>query len=361
MNNVAPALINQKVYPAISIILPVHPQFPEIKTDSEHMIAVFRNIEAQLDARYGKEITETMMEKVKNTVSKIPATHLSQSLLIFVSPEIEKVLSLPYAVIEKIIVDDSFEVRDLIYASQKNKNYLLLMISQNHVKTFSGDLFRLTSLEYPGMPENIRDAWHEHSFPGWDYLDTKAFEEKNLRTYLRFIDEVIENVLKQSDYPVVVMGDVKLLGYFRQNTRNSKRIVGYVEGNYEHSSLPEIKEKAATVINELNKAEVERALTQLAAAASRDTFSAGLTEVWRSAAEGKGRMLLVEKDYRQSARRGADEFTIVPADTENNPHNIMSDAVDDLIELVLRKNGEVVFVDNDALKLYNRIALINRF
>jgi len=361
MNTIAPALVNKKVFPAISIILPVHPQFPDIKIDSEHMIAIFKNIEKQLDARYGNEITDSMMKKVKKVVLDIPANHLSKSLLIYVSPETEKVLSLPFPVNEKIIVDDSFEIRDLIYASQKDKNYLLLMISQNHVKTFIGDLFRLAVMEYPNMPENVHDAWHEHSFPGWDYLDTKAFEERNLRTYLRFIDEVVENALKQNDYPVVVMGDVKLLGYFRQHTRNTKRIAGYVDGNYEHSSLPDIKKKAETVIEKLIKSEEEKALVQLQGAASKNNFNAGITEVWRAAAEGKGKMLIVEKDYHQRARRGADEFTIIPDESENNPLNILSDAVDDAIELALSKGGEVVFVDNDSLKLYNRIALITRF
>jgi hypothetical protein len=42
-------------------------------------------------------------------------------------------------------------------------------------------------------------------------------------------------------------------------------------------------------------------------------------------------------------------------------HHIVTDAVDDLIEMVLEKNGRVTFVDNDMLKDYNRIALITRY
>jgi hypothetical protein len=361
MDTISPTLVNKKLFPAISIILPVHPQFPDIKIDSEHMIAILKNVEEQLKGKFANQISDNLLQKVKRVISEIPNNHLSKSLLIFISQESERVLSLPFTVKEKVIVDDSFEVRDLIYATQKDKNYLLLIISQNNVKTFIGDLFRIAAVEYPGMPENIHDQWHQHSYPGWDYLDTKAFEEKNLRNYLRFIDEVVEQVMKQNEYPVVVMGDIKLLGYFRQHTRNAKNIIGYVEGNYDHVSLPEIKKKAEPVIEKLIKDEEAKALIKLQGAASTDLYSAGITEVWRAAAEGKGKLLLVEKDYHVQARHGDDAFTIVPDNSNTNPHNILLDAVDDVIELVLSKNGDVVFVDNGELNMYNRIALITRY
>ena len=355
------SLLDQKAFPAISLILPVHPQFPDVKLDSEHMISVLKNIEKQLNGRYGLERTQLMIQKVKNVISTIELKHLLKTLIIYVSPETEKVISLPYAVEEKIIIDSSFEVRDLIYAAQKNIKYLLVIISQKGVKTFNGDLFELKSIEFPDMPENVKDVSNEHSFPGLDYLDNKAFDEKNLHNYLRFIDDVLEKSLKQNDIPVIIMGNVKILGYFRQFTQNAKRIIGYVDGNYEHISLPEIKSKAEPIIQKRLLDNEANAISELEEAVNSNKYNAGITEVWRSAAEGKGRLLLVEKNYSVRARRGLDEYTIYPDDSETNLHNVLSDAVDDVIELILKKNGEVIFVDNGKLKSFERIALINRY
>ncbi len=355
------SLLDKKVFPAVSIILPIHPQFPDIKLDSEHMISVLKNIENQLNGRYGLKRTELMIQKVKKVISTIETKHLLKSLLIYVSPETEKVISLPYSVEEKIVIDSSFEVRDLIFAAQKNEKYLLVIISQKSVKTFNGNLFELKPIEFPDMPANVQDVSNEHSFPGLDYLDSKAFDEKNLHNYLRFIDDVLEKSLKQNDIPVVIMGNVKILGYFRRFTQNTKRIIGYVEGNYEHLSLPEIRSKAETIIqNRIFEGE-ERAISELQEAVNANKYNAGITEVWRSAVEGKGRLLLVEKDYSVRARRGVDEYTIYPDNSETNLHNVLSDAVDDIIELILKKNGEVVFVANGKLKSFERIALINRY
>ncbi len=52
MNLEINSLIDKKVFPAISIILPIHPQFPETKLDSEHMILILKNIVKQLNERY---------------------------------------------------------------------------------------------------------------------------------------------------------------------------------------------------------------------------------------------------------------------------------------------------------------------
>ena len=43
------------------------------------------------------------------------------------------------------------------------------------------------------------------------------------------------------------------------------------------------------------------------------------------------------------------------------PHKVLADAVDDVIEMVLEKNGQIFFVDNGMLKDYQRVALITRY
>lgn len=96
-------------------------------------------------------------------------------------------------------------------------------------------------------------------------------------------------------------------------------------------------------------------------AVGANTFSAGITEVWRSAAEAKGRLLLVEKDYKQSARFGDDSYTILIDEEIENSRSKIADAVDDVIEMVLLNHGDVVFVENDKLIPFNRIALVNRY
>ena len=83
--------------------------------------------------------------------------------------------------------------------------------------------------------------------------------------------------------------------------------------------------------------------------------------MWRAAAEGRGRLLVVEKDYRVTARFGEDNYTILVDEAVATARHRIADAVDDIIELVLRHNGEVMFVANGKLDPQQHIALITRY
>jgi hypothetical protein len=354
-------LVGKKEFPAISILVPTHPQYPKNNIDREHMIALLSQAEEQLHRLYHKEKVEQMMEKLHRMVNSINFSALSQGLAIYVSPHIEKMINLPFEVTEKVIVDDSFEIRDLLYAAKLNKQFLVVMISQNKVKTFFGYGNIMMPVHYKDMPDNVKDVTNEHSAPGWDYFDSKTWDEKNLHNYLHFIDDVIERETRNADYPVIVMGDPKQLGYLQHHTHNAKKIIGYVEGNYEHANLADIRKKVDPFLVKYAAEDELKAFDLLYQAVSKENFVAGITEVWRAAAETRGRLLLVEKDFRVSARFGDDNYTIIVDEEVEKTRNRIADAVDDVIELVLKNNGNVVFVENGKLKDYNGIALVTRY
>ncbi len=86
----------------------------------------------------------------------------------------------------------------------------------------------------------------------------------------------------------------------------------------------------------------------------------GIQEIWEAAGEGRGFKLLVEKDFRCPG-------FVVENDPHlwlrppQKPHRILADVVDELIERVIEKGGQVYFTDNDMLKDYGRVALIMRY
>jgi hypothetical protein len=152
------ALIGVHEYPAVSIILPTHPQYPKFKVDKEHMIELLRNAEAQLSARFSKHKTAGIMERLRTAVNEIDYTSLSSGLAIYVTEHVSKVIHLPFEVSEKVIVDDSFEIRDLIYSAKLNHQYLLVAITKNGVRTALGYGNALVPIKYKDMPTNIHDV-----------------------------------------------------------------------------------------------------------------------------------------------------------------------------------------------------------
>ena len=78
--------------------------------------------------------------------------------------------------------------------------------------------------------------------------------------------------------------------------------------------------------------------------------------MWRVANEGRGSLLLVEKDYHAPATTDEAGWHLLPADEAAAPDG-MDDAVDEIIETVLSKQGRVVFLENGQLETHQRIAL----
>ena len=84
-----------------------------------------------------------------------------------------------------------------------------------------------------------------------------------------------------------------------------------------------------------------------------------IEEVWRLAQDGRGKLLLVEKGYHVPAV--VDEKGGLQVVTEPGGTKVMDDAVDEIIEAVLAKGGEVMIVDDNALPDHHHIALTLRY
>ena len=88
----------------------------------------------------------------------------------------------------------------------------------------------------------------------------------------------------------------------------------------------------------------------------------GIANVWTAAQERKGGLLVVEKDYACKAKIGSDKYDLILDDLDiDEPYVTLKDAVDDIIELVVKSRGDIVFVNNGKLEEFNKIALITYY
>jgi hypothetical protein len=71
-------------------------------------------------------------------------------------------------------------------------------------------------------------------------------------------------------------------------------------------------------------------------------------------------LLLVEEDYHFPGRTDETDQHLFAAEDPTAP-DVMPDAVDEIIETVLAKQGKVVFVENGQLEQHQRIAMVLRY
>jgi Bacterial archaeo-eukaryotic release factor family 3 len=301
-----------------------------------------------------------VMQKIRAIARGLNFDTRKKSIAIFVSPVFEKVLYLDIAVEEKVIVDESFEIRDLIYSKKQLHKYLVLMLSAKESRIYLGDSICFTRI-ISDTPESVFAYDNDLPERVANFTDISGRKEIMMDKFLHHIDHSIGIILNAYHLPLFVMGAERVLGHFRKISRHANTVVEYVQGNYEEDSMEQLKEVLAPYIAGWKRLMQNDLLNRLAEAAGQKKLVVGIKDVWRESMMQKGRLLVVEKDYMYAAQSGGGGDII---DTTTEPHHTFSyikDAVDDVIEKVLENGGDVEFTDHGVLDAYQHIALVKYY
>ncbi len=346
--------------PAISIIMPIEPEL-SLKTELAYSLKIAADkAEKELQENYPDELGKLVMQKLRAIIKNLNFSTHKKSIAIYVSPVFEKVLYLDIAVEEKIIVDESFEIRDLVYSKKQIHKYLVLLLSGKGSHMYLGNSSTFVRI-VSKSPQSVYAYTNDIPERVANFSDKSERKEIVMDKFLHHIDNSLDTVLNAYHLPLFVLGTARIMGHFKKLTKHSGAVIEYVQGNYEDATIQELKEILKPHITDWMKVKHKDLLNQLEEAAGKKKLVFGIIEVWREAINHKGRLLVVEKNYMYAARHGSNEDVISNAAETYNKFSYIKDAVDDVIEKVLENGGDVEFVDKDVLQDYNHIALIKYY
>ncbi|MFZ1785970.1 MAG: hypothetical protein WAU23_12270 [Ferruginibacter sp.] len=343
--------------PAISIMMPFEPKMG-LKAKLAHALEMATDkIEGELLENYPNEMSTLLMRKLKTIINNLNFDTHKKSIAIYVSPVFEKVLYLDIVVEKKIIIGESFEIRDLVYNKKEDREYLVLLLNTKEGHIYLGNSssfikivsnhFDLTKGAMIDLPERVSN-----------FSDITGRKEIELDKFLRRVDNGLDIILTSYPLPLFIMGAKRILGHFKKLTKHAGAVIDYIPGHYDNMPLPELKESVEPFIKNWKKVKQQDLLNQLDNAAGKQKLAVGMKDVWRVAMGRKGRLLLVEKNYRYAAEHGSSDEIIYKATEPYNKFSYIKDTVDDVIEKVLENGGDVEFVDEGLLAGYHHIALI---
>jgi hypothetical protein len=345
--------------PAVSIIMPFEPKM-SLKTEiTQSLKFAADKVEQELQENYPDEMSTLVMQKLKAIYKNLNFNTHKKSIAIFVSPVFEKVLYLDIAVEEKIIVDESFEIRDLVYSKKQLHKYLVLLLSSNESRIYLGNSETFVRI----VSNTSKSVAMENDAPERvaNFSDLANHKEILMNKFLQHIDNGLDIILNAYHLPLFVLGVDRILGHFKKLTRHTSAVIEYVHGNYEEATTDELKKILQPYITDWQKVKQKDLLNQLEEAAGKNKLAVGMREVWREAMNQKGRLLVVEKNYMFAAEHGGTDNVIYKATEPYNKFSYIKDAVDDVMEKVLENGGDVEFVDEGVLKDYHHIALVQYY
>ena len=350
-------LQRHRSHPSVSILLPTHRTSPDNKRDPILLKNLATEATDRLVELLGKRDAAPMIRKLEVQVAAIDLRHTLDGMAIFVNDAHAGVYLLPVPLNPRVIIDDTFATRDLVFAMNRSPRYWVLALSEQPTRLFEGVRETLVEVRGGGFPMVHTGPGGDQALP--EMTDKSKIEAEYHRQFFRRVDQALAAFTKADPLPVCVVGVERWLAYF-QNVSDRKDVVATVTGNHDQTPPHELGKLVWPALADALSVKRGRALDALDAAIGAQRFASGLGEAWRRAQEGRGALLLVEQDYHQAAHldEAAGQLHLVDAD---DPSVNMADAVDDLIELVLAKQGDVVFVDDGALEGHQRVALTLRY
>lgn len=354
----------------VTIIIPTHGHNVQRIQNQKTIEKAFLKVKEQLlTAKWPKQKKDRVSDRLDAILGTIDYLRLQDGLAIFVSPKVSRFFLLPFRVREKIAIDDNFEIRDLFYFQQFLTPYYLLALSKKKIRLFRGEGRDIREVINNDFPRTYIDEY-EYAKPSVAGIsghglkspegDKSILRESREMAFLLQSDKILDSYLR-TDIPLLIAGTREVLANFREVTHHSDRVMGSITGSYDYDALYPLAEATWGKMEECVKASHRDILLQLQDAKGKNLVAEGVREVWRAANEGKGRTLVLEKDYKAAGwvdpEDGAKIYLRPPA----GGYKELPDVVDELIEIVSRKKGNIVMVENGSMQDHDPVAMLLRY
>lgn len=290
---------------------------------------------------------------------------------LFVSRGVNISVPFVFPVKEKVIVSEQFEIRDLLYDMGYFSSYLVLHLTGKEARLFEGKINTLKEIKDDLFPKVYKDDY-EYGRPsrGSSYVgeafvkeyekDKSCLKKVRYERFLKETDSELNGYLSGS-VKLIISGVTEDLAQFKKHTRHSDRIVAQLSGNYTHKPLRDLSGLSWEAICADVSAQKQDMVRNFEDLLAKGQAISGLPNIWKAALEGRGYRLLVEKDFILPGFISDTDSYHLHLKPPPGPHLVLPDAINTLMETILKKSGEIVMVENNVLAAYDHVGLVTRY
>ncbi len=360
----------QRGNPSISITLPV---YYASATDLQQTEIRLKNLLAQTEERLlklhdAREIAP-IMERLHALADNLDTQQHAGGIAIFANPTWGRTMVLATPLEERIVIDDNFATREIVRALLTSPRYRVLSLTEESANLYEGRRDRLHRIKNAHFPMKRGIEGVETVLPGTYGVEVSALENAEERDFLHRVEAALKAVADHDPLPLALVGVERTLASFDKvaagNATDKHNVVARMHGNYEKVGLAEMEGKLWPLVEPTLHGNRERAKARLEEAVGPGRAAFGLVKVWEHANVGRVDTLLVERDYHQSARIAPSEMPAgtleVCDDCDTREADVLPDAVDEIIEIVMKNSGDVVFVESNELEEPGHMAAILRY
>jgi hypothetical protein len=320
------ALQRHREYPSVSVILATEPAARPTELDRARVRSRIEDLARRLHGDVETATTVDLLERLHALADEAETLPARRGVALFASPSRTALVHLDVDVRDRTVVDDTFATRDLVEQARRNVAYEVATVSERRVRVFRGAGVSLEPVEGRGLPLERRDEESDHS---WE----------------RRVLEVLRRLGGPATPLVLVGAERRVAALVRSGGVDP---AGIVRGNHDVTSTAELAELARPHVAAWHASRNAAVLDRLGSARGRRLLATGLDELWWLARDGRVELLVVERSAAVPVRIVGDHLETVPPEDAEAP-DVVDDAVDDLIEAVLLRRGDVAIVPDGTL------------
>lgn len=349
--------------PCISIIIPTHHTSPDRIVDRDVIRDAVYKAKQLLTEKTETAVSSRLSAKIDELVSKIDFLHTSSGAGIYVSAGISKTIYFTLPVAEKVVLGNTFESRDLLFELSRMTGYFVLSVSREKINLYQGEgevIHRIKNDDFPMEYEETYE--YAKTSPGTSFSsgtlksyekDKSFLQEVRMKDFMRHADNILGKYINVStpsimeSIPLVLAGDSKEIADFKSISKHNLQIIGTVPGNYlnDEKQLALLSRKFLLENIKRKNAELVAHVKELI---GKGMVAVDIEESKRAAEEGMGMELLVERDL------------VYPTDKKIKTSDACQ-AIDEVIDIVREKDGDIVILENGDLKEFHGMALLLRY
>lgn len=345
---------NQADYPNISILLPTHQTAPDNHLDAIRLKKLYKEAEKRLRDEFDKRQIKVLLQKLHKTISSIDIRQNLDGLAIYVNKSFQKVVRLPFPVMERVIIAESFATRDLIRAMNRGINYYIISISAGFIRLFEAHRDNFSEITEGGFP-------FVNPLPrGSNLEESTSLKEIRLREFFNMVDKSFIQLYNQHPMQIVIAGVERNISLYRDVSGLDDKVITTIDGNHDNTTPHDLAMKVWPEVKKLMAEKRTLVVEKIDEAFGKKKLVTGIEEVWRLALQDRGELLVVEQDYQQAVEISNNGNSITTV-TSKGLHGTTDDLVDEIAEKVISTGGRVIFTENGSLDQYNHIALILKY
>lgn len=330
-------------YPSISVLMPTQPGRRMATADVEQLQELVREVQRRLRAD-GVPAADRLMARLAELVDLVVHQPADRALAIYVSLDVARTFRLTTRVLPRAVVEQTFATRDLVQALHRRPPHVVLVVEAGcaHLYQASSGAMRLVG-HRDLFARTVALPLPSAELPADDPLDT-VDDDELVRGFLAEIDAMLGAYRREHPSPLVLAGSPGMLDRFCALSRNLQRLAGRVAPQ-EAQTPAALARATASLLEDYLRSRRQEAREILGEALSRrpGDVARGVAEAWQAVHSRRPALLLVEEDF------------VSEGETPR-----VHDLVDDLIEVVILRGGQLALVSPGELAEHGHLALVSR-